>query len=248
MKIGIQISSLAPLLTTFEGLERCVERLKKTGYDYTQLQWISPCVSADEIACSLGKWEMVSLGTQEKFDACVSRLNDFIEINPKAGSDDICLSTIPDRYFEQAFPDKLIPDMESIVQNIEKEGMHASFHPTIRDFRLINGKYACDHMLEALTQIRVVPDVNQLMRSGVDAGKWIMKYAGRIDFVHLKDSDSFSEGARLTPVGRGITDFASLIPVFRDAGVKYVLAEQEKWDSDPFDAMRESYEYIRSIL
>lgn len=248
MKIGIQISSLAKLLTNAENVKSCVRKLKEMGYNYTQLQWISPTVTAKEIGRILSDADMVSLGTQEKYDACAERLNDFIDINREAGSNDICFSTIPERYFENGTIRDFADEMNRHMERLDREGMQASFHPTKGDFRILNGKYACDLLFEMIPSLKIVADINQLMRAGVDAGKWILKHKGRIETVHFKDSVSFEDGSALTPVGKGKTDFVSLIPYLEKAGVEYALAEQEKWEGDPFDAMRESFDYMKGIL
>lgn len=248
MEIGIQLSSLAPLLNTAGNVDECIRRLCGTGYRYTQLQWISPEVSAHEIGCSLRRWGMQSVGTQEKFDACADRLDDFMNMNLEAGSDDVCFSTIPERYFEiNSFP-AFLQEAERLLNLLARRRMKMSFHPTKGDFRRTEKGRACDRLFEAFPEIRVVPDINQLMRAGADPQEFIGKYAGRIDTVHFKDAEGFYDGAPLTPVGKGITDFESLLPCMQSSGVRYVLAEQETWKGDPFERMAESYRYLKEII
>ena len=53
MKIGIQISSLKPLLTTGARVHAAARRLNEIGFRYSQLQWIDPSVTPEEIAVSI---------------------------------------------------------------------------------------------------------------------------------------------------------------------------------------------------
>ena len=50
MEIGIQISSLKPLLLTTQQVQKAFENMKQLGCNIVQLQWIDPSVPAADIA------------------------------------------------------------------------------------------------------------------------------------------------------------------------------------------------------
>ena len=55
-------------------------------------------------------------------------------------------------------------------------------------------------------------------------------------------------GFKLVPVGSGIQDWTSILAAAEDAGVEYVIVEQdESKDRDPFDAAKMSREYLRTL-
>lgn len=247
MITGIQISSLAPLMKDAEGFETCVKNLTHIGFRHTQLQWIDPSVKADEIGFILRKYGMKSLGTQEKYDQLIARFDDFIKINHNAGSKEVCFSTIPDRYFEEKTLYDFIDEMKENMKILEKENLYASFHPTFKDFRIHSGKYACDILFESIPELMIVPDTNQLIRAGVDVKIWLKKHKDRIRMIHFKDMIYQGGIMKLVPAGKGITDFKSIIPILKDIGNEYILAEQETWEGDPFERIKESFDFIETI-
>ena len=245
---GIQISSLALLMKNREGFEACVKTLTDAGVKYTQLQWIDPSVKPEEIGEILARYGMKSLGTQEKYDALVGRMEEFIKINRCAHSKDVCFSTIPERFFEEKTLTDFIEEMKGHIRLLKAHGMNASFHPTKKDFRLVNGNVACEFVFDAIEELKIVPDTNQLLRGGADAEAFLLKYKGRMDMIHFKDMVSLQDGAKLVPAGQGMTDFQKIVKLCKEVEIKYVLAEQETWEGDPFERMLEGINYINSIL
>ena len=89
-------------------------------------------------------------------------------------------------------------------------------------------------------------DIKQAMQSGIDYRKFVGVMGDSIRTVHLCDYD---ENGKLTLPGRGVFDFRELISVLRDAGVDApLLLELYSSDYDSFDEVRESFEYIKSLL
>lgn len=248
MRVGIQLSSLAPFLSTDVNLERVLYRLSETGFRRAQLQWIHPDIPAENIAEALVRNRIESLGTQERYDACVRRLNAFIRINRACGSNDVCFSGIPARFLTDEDISAYVDKMKAHMLALADEGMRASYHPVAFDFRPLRGSSAAEIVLNELPDLMVVPDTNQLIRAGLDAAEWLRAHAGRASMVHFKDMETTWEGAALTPVGQGCTPFPEIISACRDAGVETVLIEQETWKGDPYECMAASLEYVNGLL
>ena len=52
----------------------------------------------------------------------------------------------------------------------------------------------------------------------------------------------------MAAVGDGNINFEKLAAIFEKSGTKYVFVEQDNtYGEDPFDCLRRSYEYLRSI-
>ena len=248
MREGIQISSLKPYLQTEQDASATIARVARMGYRYVQLQWFSFDVPVESIARALKENGMVSVGTQEKYDECAKRFDYFVSLNRACGSNEICMSGIPARFADAEGIKQHIADMREYGKRAAGEGMTVSYHLVEADFRRIDGKPACDILLDSLPEIRIVADTNQLLRAKADPAKWIAAHAGRVVTVHFKDMEAPVAGAKLKPVGQGMTDFPPIVRACREAGVQYVLAEQESWEKDAFLCMEESLAYIRGIL
>ena len=67
-KIGIQISSFKPLMTTVEGVMDVFTRTRQIGYETIQVQWVDPSVPDEAVKDALVKNNWDCLSTQEFYE------------------------------------------------------------------------------------------------------------------------------------------------------------------------------------
>ena len=68
MEIGIQVSSVKPLLLTEEQVSLAFRRMAELGCKVVQLQWVDPSVSPEFIAKTLEENGIVSVSVQDFYD------------------------------------------------------------------------------------------------------------------------------------------------------------------------------------
>ena len=247
MEFGIQLSSLKPLLDTYDHVSDCCRKLYDMGYRYTQIQWVSGNLEAEKISEIVKDSGLISIGIQEKYDELSAHFDYFSALNRHAAIKDLCFSTIPERFMSEKGLEAFINLMKAHAKRAQESGMTVSFHPTKGDFRRIGNQYACGILFDRLPEIGIVPDTCQLLRAGVDVEAFVQKYASRIRIVHFKDMTDLSDSGELTSVGSGITDFASIFGLLKNSACSYVLAEQETWKTDPFEEMKKSLYYLKTL-
>lgn len=249
MVIGIQISSLEAYLTTPQAVDDTLRRLKDMGCSHVQLQWIAPSVPNAAAGDALRAHGLVSLGVQEKFDAGIQALDRLIDLNRCSGSTELCLSGIPERFQGTIGARDFALALEGVRARLEKDGQTLSYHPLWKDFRPAeDGRPMAEIVLDALPDLTLVPDTCQLIRAGLDAGAWIERHAGHISMVHFKDMLSPDPASKLAPVGQGCADFPRITAACLRANVPYALVEQETWDRDAFECIKEGFDYARELL
>ena len=75
MNIGIQVSSLKPLLLTEEQVQQAFLKMKALGCNVVQLQWIDPSVSIDSITQALRDNGIDSVSVQDYYESVLQNLN-----------------------------------------------------------------------------------------------------------------------------------------------------------------------------
>lgn len=91
-------------------------------------------------------------------------------------------------------------------------------------------------------------DMYHLIKVGLDPEKWLHRYQGRIEFVHFKDYCINADGREeLVPVGQGLIDWKPVVRACKETGVKWIFAEQERWQKDAFLCMAESLDFLREM-
>jgi sugar phosphate isomerase/epimerase len=88
-------------------------------------------------------------------------------------------------------------------------------------------------------------DLGWLWVAGSDPVARLARHAGRVPLVHAKD---FADQERSAPVGDGVVGYDRIVPAARDAGVEWLIVEQEEHAGDPLDSTARSAEALRRLL
>jgi sugar phosphate isomerase/epimerase len=88
-------------------------------------------------------------------------------------------------------------------------------------------------------------DLGWLWVAGEDPVARLAKHAGRVPLVHAKD---FADRETSVPVGEGAVGYDRIVPAARDAGVEWLIVEQEEHAGDPLGSTARSAEALRRLL
>ncbi len=92
-------------------------------------------------------------------------------------------------------------------------------------------------------------DVYWVAKGGDDPHAWLKKLAGRLPVLHIKDmADGPEQG--FAEVGTGVIDLASIARAAPDAGVQYLVVEQDSnWiDDDPMKSAKIGFDNLTAML
>ena len=245
-KAGIQVSSLKPYLKTEEEVAGTFRRLGEMGCRMVQLQWIDPSVSAEAIANALERSGMTSVSTQDYYEEVTAHLSETLLLNELCGSNHICVSGIPKEHRSYEGCIIFAHELNRLSKTLEERGMILSFHPRKQEFDRFGGIPGVELvMTHTRKEVCLGLDLYHVLKAGLDGTKWIRRYAPRIDFVHFKDRVLLPDGSeKLVPVGQGDTDWAPMVKACLEENIPWAFAEQEIWDRDAFDCMKESFDWL----
>ena len=163
-----------------------------------------------------------------------------------------------------------------VVENIKKLGAVANrlglkllYHNHDFEFMKLNGKYALDMLYEEIGAdlLQTELDTCWVNVGGEDPASYLLKYSGRAPVLHLKDfegekSEDMYEliGIEKTapkrptnfafrPVGYGRQDFPSIIKAAEQAGVSWLVVEQDKStpENTPLECAKMSRDYLKTL-
>lgn len=245
-RIGVQISSVRKYLQTPEDVMESFRKVSKIGYKAIQIQWISSDVPAGFINEALKETQLNCIGTQDYYDEVTSNLDEIIKMNDLWGGTYICVSGIPERFHSFQGCMSFAAELTQIAKRLEEAGKILIFHPRHQEFMSYGGKVALEILLENTTDnCQVELDLYHVKKAGFDPVDWIYKVKGRMDLVHFKDMAVAPDGKEvLTPVGQGIIKWEDIFQACMQTGVRYCFAEQESWQKDPFECLKDSYDFI----
>ena len=240
MLSGIQISSLKPLLLTPEQVKTCFAKVRALGCDLVQLQWIDPAVPIAEIAQALAENQIRSVSVQDFYETVLADFDYYVNLNDRTGGTWLCVSRIPDRLKSREGLDAYVAELRSMQKKLDAYGQKVCFHPVSPDFTAVEGMNAVEYLLSAMPELNLCLDLYHLNRNCTDMPAFLRRYAGRVCMVHFKDEH---EGA-LVPAGQGDVNWEGVVKACLETQVPYGFVEQEKWDRDPYDCMKEAMDWL----
>lgn len=240
MKNGIQVSSLKPLLLNDQQVREAFRKMKALGCNVVQLQWIDPSVPVDSIASSLKESSIESVSVQDFYDYVLDNFRYYADLNAATGGTWLCVSRIPERLKSPEGLDLYIGELRTMQDKLTPLGQKICFHPVSGDYCAVPGMRAVEYMMEHMPELHLCLDLYHLNRNCADMPGFIRRYGSRICMVHFKDAI----GGTLVPAGQGDTNWTGVVQACLDAGVPYAFVEQEKWDRDPYDCLKEAMVWL----
>lgn len=240
MENGIQVSSLKPLLLTAEQVAEAFSRMKILGCRTVQLQWIDASVPAEVIAQILKKEGISSVSVQDFYDLVQANLAYYVRLNAATGGTWLCVSRIPERLKTPEGLDVYIEELREMQKTLTPLGQKLCFHPVSSDYTAVPGMNAVEYLLQQMPELEICLDLYHLNRNCTDMPRFIRQYGSRICMVHFKDAC----GDMLVPAGQGDTNWNGVVAACLEAGIPYAFVEQEQWDRDPYDCLKEAMEWL----
>lgn len=244
MEIGIQISSLKPLLLTELQVTEAFAKLRDLGCHTVQLQWIDPAVPVPAVSDALRKNGIQSVSVQDFYEIVNYDFDDYVNLNAATGGKWICVSRIPERLKTYVGLDRFISELRAMQERLEPLGQKLCFHPVGADFTAIPGMDAVEYVLTNMPELEICLDLYHLNRNCRDMPAYIRRHAGRICMVHFKDGI----GNTLVPAGQGDINWTGVVCACLDAGVPYAFVEQEQWDRDPYVCLSEALDWLNGEI
>lgn len=244
MKTGIQVSSLRPLLRTKEQVEAAFEKMAQMGVDTVQLQWIDPSVPSPFIAAALARHGIRSVSVQDFSTEVLQNMGYFLDLNARTGGEWLTLSRVPDR--TRAGLERFARQLEDLRDRAAELDQRLAFHPVAADFTPIGGICPVEFLMERLKWLDLCPDLYHIHKAGLPIPDFLRRWQGRICMVHFKDHRCLPDGSeKLVPAGQGDIDWTGAAAACLETGVPWAFVEQETWDSDPYDCLREALDWLR---
>lgn len=243
MEMGIQVSSLKPLLVTAEQVRQAFAGIASLGCRYVQLQWIDPEVPIGDIADALEQAGLSSVGVQDFYERVAEDLLYYVNLNRATGGVWVAVSRIPHRCKSRAGLKDFVLELKQLQETLAPLGQKLCFHPVTGDYLAVPEFDAVEYLMDALPDMALCLDLYHLHRCCGDMPGFIRRYSGRIPMVHFKDAD---ERGKLVPAGQGIVAWDGLMAACREAGVTWGLGEQEQWEGDPYQCLAQALRWMEN--
>jgi sugar phosphate isomerase/epimerase len=126
----------------------------------------------------------------------------------------------------------------------DKHGIVPNLHN--HTFEVINNMHDLKGTIARVPDIKLGPDLNWLVRGGVDPVWFIKTYGNKMVYMHIRDQDG--NGKWTEAVGEGATDFRSIAKALADINYKGKAAVELAFDAPPQRTVREDWKISRGYV
>lgn len=147
--------------------------------------------------------------------------------------------------------EKTVEEIEAFAKMAEAAGVPLCYHNHEFEFDVIDGEYAFDRLFARVPNLMVEQDSCWVAVSGESPAEYLRKYSGRTPLLHLKDYCGSRKNGdlELRPNGYGVQNFAEIISVAEENGVRWLVVEQDtpSMDKTALECAKLSIDYLKTI-
>ncbi|HEX3438214.1 MAG TPA: sugar phosphate isomerase/epimerase [Pseudacidobacterium sp.] len=139
-------------------------------------------------------------------------------------------------------------------KHFKNEGIRFGYHNHTGEFHDLGDTYGFDVLLKNTdpSYVTFEMDCGWVSAAGKDPVTYLNQYPDRISMLHIKDLKPAiagrTPGERVSTVlGKGTIDYKKIFDAAQKGRIKHYFVEQEEFDGDPFEELKEDYEYLHAI-
>ena len=171
-------------------------------------------------------------------------------------------SEIGMKYLTLAYegPGKTIDDYKKMAEDFnhkgelcKKSGLRFAFHNHDFSFRLLEGQYAQDVLINNTdpSLVDFEMDMYWVVAAGQDIETWLKKYKNRFRLCHVKDrskTPGTDNGKNSVDLGTGNINYPKILKTAKANGVQYFIVEQEYFEgTTPMKAAEADAAYMKKL-
>jgi len=134
--------------------------------------------------------------------------------------------------------------LKKILQVCDKNKVQANLHN--HTYEVVNNLHDLKGTLARIPEIKLGPDLNWLVRGGVDPVWFINTYGKQMVYLHIRDQKA--DGKWTEAVGEGVTDFPAIAAALQKVNFKGRAAIELAFDNPPVNPVKEEWKKSRDYV
>lgn len=134
--------------------------------------------------------------------------------------------------------------LKKIIVVCKKHAIELNLHN--HTFEVTNNLHDLKGTLKRIPDIKLGPDLNWLVRAGVDPIWFIKTYSDKIVYMHIRDQ--YANGKWTEYVGEGVTDFPAIAKTLKDINYNGKAAIELAFDDLPKNPVKQDWKMSRQYV
>jgi sugar phosphate isomerase/epimerase len=248
-QVALQLYTLRDHLKTPADIRKTLRKVRDIGYPAVQVSGMGS-ISETELVGILHGEGLVLCATHEPGDEIRQHPEKVVERLNKLG----CRHTAYPfpagvDWSQPADVERLVADLDRAGAVLREAGQVLSYHNHAIELTPFQGATALDYIYGKTDPRNLQGEIDTywIQHGGGDPAAWCARLAGRLPLLHLKDYTVKSDGQPdFAAIGAGNLNWPVILLAAESSGCEWFIVEQDTTPGDPFDAVRQSFDYIRA--
>ena len=253
-KISLQMYTLRNHTKTIADLDKTLARLHEIGFE--MLQYTVPAQFDPAEVKNL--FDRYGITNDSVYSPALRLQEDSVGILAQCelfGTDHVRINSIPKGLTSTPAGYRMFAHyLNEATEDLARHGIRVLYHFHAFEFIRFGDTTGIEILLSESDpdRVQIIPDTHWIHSGGKNVVDFLTKYKDRFDYVHLKD---FAIGEReetvearpirFAPVGEGNLDWAPILDLCRNLGVKsYAIEQDDCYGRAPFDCVASSFRYL----
>lgn len=236
--IAAELYTLRACLRDADAIAAGLRRVREIGYAGVELAGLGPIEPRrlrgllDEnglVACSAHvPWERLRDETDAAAEDCRTW-----------GCDHVAVPVLPAGYRDATGYARFGVEASEVAARLRAAGIRLAYHNHAFELE----RYGRESGLEILYRsgdrslLGAQLDTYWIQYGGGSPSAWIRSLGGRMPTIHVKDMAVADGGPVMAEIGEGNLDWTDVLAACREAGVQWLIVEQDECRRDPFESL-----------
>jgi sugar phosphate isomerase/epimerase len=134
---------------------------------------------------------------------------------------------------------------------LQEAGLTLSYHNHAHEFMPFRGTTLLEYIYAQTSPQYLQGEIDTywVQFGGGDPVDWCLRLKGRLPLLHMKDYTIQPDGKpTFASIGAGNLNWPAILGAAMAAGCEWFIVEQDTTPGDPFEAVKQSFEFIRGKL
>jgi sugar phosphate isomerase/epimerase len=251
-QIAAQLYTVRDHCKTAADFTASIRKIRAIGYTAVQISGVGPIPPAEIRSICAGEGVTICATHEPGKTICET---------PQAVIDRLgALGCTYTAYPYPHVPISTIDEVEALAAALDKSGAALRkagqvlcYHNHQHEFTRIGGRTVLEtiYALTAPANLQGEPDTYWVQTGGGDPVSWCVDLCGRLPLLHLKDyAIRWIDGkpqVQMAEIGNGNLDWPAIIRAAEGSGCRWFIVEQDTCPADPFDSLRQSWQYLTTL-
>ncbi|HXM55201.1 MAG TPA: sugar phosphate isomerase/epimerase [Candidatus Dormibacteraeota bacterium] len=215
-----------------------LRRVREMGYDGVELAGLGPIEPA-RLRALLDETSLVACSAHVRWERLRDETDAAIEDCRTWGCSHVAVPILPAEYRAADGYARFATEASAVGERLRTAGVALSYHNHAFELERFGDASGLEILYRSGDPdlLGAQLDTYWVQYGGGSPGGWIRRLRGRMPTIHIKDMDVHDGDPVMAEIGEGNLDWPDVLGACREAGVEWLIVEQDYCRRDPFESL-----------